>query len=305
MTTHPTFSQALSGMVKSIRLRRPEDAVYWLLYLDSAKFREDKKYHYRLARRILIEAAEDGHSLAVMEKVVSNFRKNSAMSTGILHLIADVLRICKVPNWWHPSTNGHDYMYSALVGYRKWLYLGWDHKEATLKKHLETAIADQDKFMALGAVLSFDALKESVTSTKQAEYVLDLAKAANNDNAKMLAEFHLKERSALSGDNNYLCQAVWMLAGGNSPVASTIEPVLFGECVEAYDKAVERWKSPKPIPEWCCDGTHCAGNDHRFQGVWLDMYAVCKAYNQYGRVDPSDKWLNEFICLDGLDVYQV
>ena len=35
--THPTFSQALSGMVKSIRLRRVEDAVYWLVYLDTFK----------------------------------------------------------------------------------------------------------------------------------------------------------------------------------------------------------------------------------------------------------------------------
>ena len=34
-TAHPTFSQALSALVKSIRLRRLEDAVYWLVYLDS------------------------------------------------------------------------------------------------------------------------------------------------------------------------------------------------------------------------------------------------------------------------------
>src|SRR5215813_11486555 len=33
-TTHLTFSQALSGLVKSIRIRRVEDAVYWLMYLD-------------------------------------------------------------------------------------------------------------------------------------------------------------------------------------------------------------------------------------------------------------------------------
>ena len=31
--THPTFSQALSGLVKSLRVRRVEDAVYWLTYL--------------------------------------------------------------------------------------------------------------------------------------------------------------------------------------------------------------------------------------------------------------------------------
>src|SRR5437763_1181985 len=31
---HPTFSQALSALVKALRIRRVEDAVYWLLYLD-------------------------------------------------------------------------------------------------------------------------------------------------------------------------------------------------------------------------------------------------------------------------------
>ena len=33
--THPTFSQALSGLVKSLRIRRVEEAVYWLLYFDT------------------------------------------------------------------------------------------------------------------------------------------------------------------------------------------------------------------------------------------------------------------------------
>jgi hypothetical protein len=33
--THPTFSQALSGLVKSLRIRRVEEAVYWLQYLDT------------------------------------------------------------------------------------------------------------------------------------------------------------------------------------------------------------------------------------------------------------------------------
>src|ERR1035441_327856 len=43
--THPTFSQALSGLVKSIRMRRVSDAVYWLVYLDqfSPTEKMDKK----------------------------------------------------------------------------------------------------------------------------------------------------------------------------------------------------------------------------------------------------------------------
>src|SRR5437016_4168310 len=55
--THPTFSQALSAMVKSIRVRRAEDAVYWLTYLDTFK---EPEFRFRTARRILIGSAEDG-----------------------------------------------------------------------------------------------------------------------------------------------------------------------------------------------------------------------------------------------------
>src|SRR6266853_2595640 len=68
--THPTFSQALSAMVKSIRLRRMEDAVYWLAYLDTFK---EPQSRFRTARRILIGSAEDGHSISVMEHVVDSF----------------------------------------------------------------------------------------------------------------------------------------------------------------------------------------------------------------------------------------
>jgi hypothetical protein len=65
-TTHPTFSQTLSGLVKSIRIRRVEDAVYGLVYLDTFK---GAQYRFRTTRRLLIGSAEGGHSVAVMEKV--------------------------------------------------------------------------------------------------------------------------------------------------------------------------------------------------------------------------------------------
>ena len=64
--THPTFSQALSALVKSLRIRRVDDAVYWLLYLHTFK---EPQHRFRTARRLLISSAEDGHSIAVMEQV--------------------------------------------------------------------------------------------------------------------------------------------------------------------------------------------------------------------------------------------
>jgi hypothetical protein len=30
------------------------------------------------------------------------------------------------------------------------------------------------------------------------------------------------------------------------------------------------------------------------------MYAVCRAFVHYGRVDPSDEWLSNLQCHDGL-----
>jgi len=99
--TRPTFSQALSGLVKSIRLRRVEDAIYWLIYLDTFK---GSQYRFRTARRLLIGSAEDGHSVAVMENVSANFLKLSKTQSDLIDLVAEAIRICKLPNWWHPDS---------------------------------------------------------------------------------------------------------------------------------------------------------------------------------------------------------
>jgi hypothetical protein len=104
----------------------------------------------------------------------------------------------------------------------------------------------------------------------------------------------------LSSDNNFLCQAVWMLAGGTSPVADVFVPVTSSEVSELIEKARARWKDPQPIPGWCLDGTHSSGNDVRFMGAWEHMNAVCRAFSRYGRVDPEDEWLLEFQSYDGL-----
>jgi hypothetical protein len=92
------------------------------------------------------------------------------------------------------------------------------------------------------------------------------------------------------------------MAGGTSPLADAIEPVFLGEVFELLDRARERWKNPKPIPGWCVDGVHSSGQDMRFMGMWHHMYAVCKAFEYYGRVDPKDDWLPEFQCFDGLEI---
>lgn len=296
-TTHPTYSQALSALVKSIRLRRVEDAVYWLVYLDT--FRE-QQYRFRTARRVLIASAEDGHSISVMEEVARGFRYTSKPTSELVRLVADAVLICRQPNWWHPASGGPDYMFQSLLGTRAWLYKQWDHTAETLFQEIKTAIRDQNPAMSIGGVVAFDQLPHNVGASKQAEFLLTEAEALGNHQAARICRVHLSARSALSSDNNFLCQAAWLLAGGKAPIADEIENVSLEECHELLKQAAENWRHPDPIPRWCCDGVHSAGDDSRFMGTYPAMWAVCKAYQRYGRVDPDDVWLPEFRCFDGL-----
>src|SRR5271157_1564348 len=295
--THPTFSQALSGLVKSLRIRRVEDAVYWLVYLDGFK---EKQYRFRTARRLLIGSAEDGLSIPVMENVRENFFKISKPQSDLLDWIAEAVRICKLPNWWHPDSGGSDYIYQSLLGERTWKYRAWDHKLPTLQEEIQKAIEEKDRAMALGGVTAFSTVYEVFGATKQAGFLLQQAKNMGHDLAARLCELHLSAKPALSSDNNFLCMATWMMTGGVSPIAEKILPVTEEECYQLLDKARDRWQNPQPISRWCCDGVHCAGDDPRFMGMPPHMYAVCRAFEHYGRVDPSDEWLPDFQCYDGL-----
>jgi hypothetical protein len=295
--SHPTFSQALSGMVKSIRLRRTEDAIYWLIYLDTF---QEPEYRFRTARRILIGSSEDGQSIAVMERVVDSFKRISKVQSHLEELATEVVRICKVPNWWHPETGGHGYIYSGMLGHRKLAYLSGTITAESLQRLIEQGIAEQAKATALTGLLGLSEIR--MGGSKQAELVAAWGKKNGHELAQRLSQVHLSARSALSADNNFLCQAGWMLAGGNSPVADLLHPVSSAEVSELIEKARVRWKDPQPIPQWCCDGVHSAGNDERFMGTWEHMNAVCRAFSHYGRVDPEDKWLPEFQCYDGLTI---
>lgn len=295
--THPTYSQALSALVKSIRIRRVEEAVYWLLYLDTFK---EKEYRFRTARRLLIGSAEDGHSIPVMEEVVRNFRRTCRMETDLLHLVADAVRICKLPNWWDPHSGGPDYVYQSLIGERWWLYKKWDHRLPTVQNEIRWAIEERNRAMALGGVMAFTSLQERFGASAQAEFLLGLARIIGHELAARLCGVHLSAKSALSGDNNFICQAAWMLAGGISPIAERIEPVTTEECSALLEMAKEKWRNPHPIPRWCADGVHSSGDDIRFAGILPHMMAVCRAFQFYGRIDPTDVWMPQFQCYDGL-----
>lgn len=295
----PTFSQALSGLVKSLRIRSTQDAIYWMTYLDTFK-NTDKGSRFRVARRLLIGSSEDGHSVAVMERVAKNFPHLCQEDTHLIELCAEAVRICKVPNWWNDITGGHDYIRRGMITNRQARFYGEGGDGVdTSKKLLVDSIEDKDRTNAMLALERILGVGE-ISRTKLANYLMELAVAVDNEPAKRLIAIHLSAKSPLSGDANFLFQSVWWMAGGVSPVVDSIEKVMASEVKGYMAAAIRLWKNPNNIPAWCCDGVHCSGTDRRFAGMWPDMYAACNVFARTGDVDPSIQWLREDYSLEGL-----
>lgn len=299
----PTYSQALSGLVKSLRIRNEEQVCYWLAYLHRENHRTpDKGYAFRTARRLLIGSAEDGHSIAVMERVADNFGGICSTTTPLEHLLAEGLRICRVPNWWHPITNGPSYIYDGMLSYRA-VCVYHQYKGETADNifcWLREAIECEDTVMAFTMLeAAYD--NNYTDSTKMANMLMKFAIDTQCPEAMRLLTIHLRHKGALSKDANFLFQAIWWMCGNKSVVKDDLAKVFKSEVMEAKAKALGQLKENLVIPGWCCDGVHCSGTDRRFAGMWPDMYAVCQAYDNYQRIDPSDKWLPDFYCYDGLD----
>lgn len=297
LSARPSFSQALSGVVKGIRIRNVEEAAYWLRYCWTFNDRLPGS-QYRTVRRLLIGSAEDGHSVAVMERVSENFVPLLAKDVEFPRVLAELLRICKVPNWWHPASGGPDYIRSGMLASRQMLYDPRQYDVNDCLRGLLTAIPERDKVGAVHWVMRASEASNGA-ALALAHCMHDLATVEKHDAARRLAAIHLRHSKALSADNNFLAQAAWLLAGGTSQNLDQIEPVTRGD-VRLLLECLDEMET-HPIPGWCCDGIHCAGNDTRYMGMWHRMYAVCRQFEHWGRVSPDDPWLeDEFVSLEGL-----
>lgn len=303
LSSRPSYSQALSGLVKGIRLRNQFEAAYWLNYCWSFNNRLSGS-QFRTVRRLLIGAAEDGHSIAVMERVSDAFVPLLAKDVPLVDVLAQLIRICKVPNWWLPETGGHEYIYSGLLADRRMIYDHDVRNSAQCLDALEQAINEADQVLAL-----FWTMKAHQSGEKAglplAERLLQFAMRRNHGPAiRLMKNVYLRHAKSLSADTNFTCQAAWLLAGGYSPVIDQIEPVLLIEGQRLLDEVLVA--PAHVIPGYMCDGIHCAGNDVRYAGMWDRMYAVCQQFNHYQRVDPEDMWREElFYSLDGLKIADI
>ena len=308
LSNRPTFSQALSAMVKSIRIRDTQEAIKWLYYL---YFKcEDKGTNFRVSRRVLIGSAEDGFSIPVMESAERAFHAALAEKDKrkiVLSLSAAIVRICAYKNW-SQTEFGRDYIQEFLWAERV---------QPTLR------LKDSDYQEALSVIenpnecdsdlLYFDWLtrcEKLPSQSELAEHIEVAAKARGNAASLRLVELVKRNYKFLSQDNNFTSQAFYHLLDLPKPEDTFAEPIPLkvGDVAPLVDAAHDFWigDAQPPIAAWFCDGVHCAGYDQRLAGMFVDMVALSNATLHYGEgLNVNSVWKDEFFSTEGLCVQEV
>lgn len=277
----PDPGEALSALIKSIRLRRTADAVTWLLYLWRIP-----NYRVRAQRRLLLSSAEDNLSISVMQSVSNWYSLNRFDFNGA---VREMLRTMKAPNW-YATERGRTYI-------RRWRQAELEEnpfhevsKDALLLI-LENAVKDRALMRALHAFNAFYEIKDS-NRRALAQLLVRLSAELDNHPALELAKLFEDNLQTVWTDTNHSGQALYTMIVG---------PVGEGETPTVEDSEVlqliahARTHPPAATPTWSLDGIHTRrGGDARFGGVLPMMYGCCRAYLHFGRLDPEDRWLPEF-----------
>lgn len=280
----PTTSSAMSAFIKSIRLRKPDFAIRYLLWL----WEQDSKTRERVQRRILICAAEDNLSVPVMDAASRWYgslmrRKLEAATTVALKIIA-------TPNW-YAVPEGRDYIRAwraAEIGtnpYRR-------KSEECLHKCIETLVRGKE---LLPAMRAFNALYERHRGFDRrllAEIMVRLALEQNNSTALSIASIYENHMSELWTDGNYAGQALYTLIVG--PIGQHPNPDITKADVSTALQRAQLQQAVLAVPAWALDGIHTGGRDPRFAGTVKMMAGCCAAYEHYGRLSPDDEWLKSF-----------
>lgn len=293
-TSPAHHSQVMSAMIKCIRLRRTDDAVYWFTHFN----RFWPKERFRLTRRLLICSAEDCIDVPVQVEVASWFLgaiNQKDRDIWYKSAVAKIHLICATKNWWEQPT-GQQYiavwktiddlvlpMSVARKEVAMKLPLDWDNPQRCLLQHMLLNASFED-YKARGA---YAALLE------------ERARTTENLSARLSASIHRRLAKLLGKDENFTGQALYKLVVGS--LGTNVYPTIKAEDIHtSVHKALARLVTPEKTPTWVQDGIHCYGKDKRFAGVLRNMVGCCNAFNKYGRLDPDDAHTDDLFTVEGL-----
>jgi hypothetical protein len=291
----PNTALYVSALVKSIRLRRTEDAIAWLLTLWSFP-----SLRYRLTRRILISSGEDGISSELIGAVALWYKGPQRYSFA--HAAHEVCRICGTPSWW-AIPSGHEMIVSWKRAESIAARVQTNSLDATLSM-LDRAIAKQNLLGGLGCFTRASLLPD-FSNDRLVSAFCRWVEPVNDERTTKLFDSWREIAHDLGKDTNICGLLVFLLLGGRLPVVSV--PDFKEPCVQLPANFLQRVQLtsnlgqgaadlPQP-PAWANDGIHARADgpmDRRFAGVLSNFLAMCRAYDFYGRLDPADPWLPEF-----------
>jgi hypothetical protein len=285
----PNTGLYVSALIKSIRLRRTEDAINWLRRVWAFP-----SLRYRITRRILISSGEDGLSPELIEAVAAWY--NGPKRYSISHAAREVCRICGTPSWWAIPT-GHQMIFSWKRAEAISEQVQTNSLDATLVL-LDFAIAKANLLSGLG-VFTRASLLPDFSNVRIAGAFGPWVEQLNDERVTKLFDSWRGVAPELGRDTNICGLLVFLLLGGQLPKVSV--PDIKDPGVQLTANSVSAAANQPQAPAWANDGIHTRADgpvDRRFAGVLSNFVAMCHAYDFYGRLDPRDPWLPEFYSCD-------
>ena len=266
----------VSAFMKSVRLGRDDDSVYWLLAL--LRGGQDRSY---LGRRCFGSACEDSLSIPAMEMGADLAQRPTPAD---LPYLLSAIASSRGGKWYWPC--GEQYTLARCAAYEGERVLA-DKTNAELLQLGQTAL-ERKEFRAF-----FVAYRELKQQRKWNLALLQRLLAAgfgSGDPAaiRIAQLIKLNLWQCATRETNPVWQLMWVLCHGAFP--GSLDPVHLEGAADVIARAETRWAAPEieVIPSYALDGVHTAGDDERFAGTWAGLRNCLAMYATYGRLSPDD-----------------
>jgi hypothetical protein len=266
----------VSALMKSIRLRRDQDAVFWMMALLRAGV--DRGY---LGRRCFGSACEDNLSLGPIELGSELARRPSRSSEW--PYFRSVLASCRGLKWY--QLIGTEYILTFCNLWEEPRSLRSCGQEEILQVAAQ-GIQARDVGTVIRAHRELHERRRGCFDFL--ERLLHAAVGRETAIQRLAAICARHKYYLVTFDMNATLQLIWTVCKG--PFCGCEDPVPTSDLTTLVKQAHERWQLPKlePVPTWACDGVHTIGSDGRFAGSWPGIRNMVEMYRRYGRLDPAD-----------------
>jgi len=268
---------SVSALMKSIRLRRVEDALYWLGVMFTA--RAGLPY---LRRRVFSSSGEDNCDIWVME----HSERLLLDQAERLDTFAYATYLACLGTKWYELPDAIEYTEvrarAAEATHPRMPY----YTAQALSNRYAKALAIGDVDDAFWCIAEGKTLEVRMASFYH--LAAEAGLKAPDEGTRRLAAIVQRQLAwlGLSREKNHLWQLVWALS--RRPLASTNRQPNQTEFAHLWRAAQARLARPlERPPSWALDGIHTTGHDPRFAGTVAGTRNMIQMFERDGRIDPA------------------